>query len=164
MKLPIRTKSSSIAFRLRSFGVVDAALNTQTGEPVAILNGRYAPPPAGDDAPANREGGIIVDYQGVFANLGTDLRAVQQAMVAANTAHLGQLARIVALQERRSSLTQGLFSRFLKARHGLEGLFGTRQGFPMLAVAGETPRDPMGLVHQVRETAALVRTRMATPP
>ncbi len=90
-------------------------------------------------------------------NLGTELRSAQQGMVAANTAHVGQLARIVALQDQRDSLSQGLLGRFLKARHGLEGLFGTRQGFPMLAVAGDTPRDPTGLVHQVRETVDFLR-------
>ncbi len=101
---------------------------------------------------ASREGEIVIDYQGVFDNLGTELRAAKQGMVAANTVHLGQLARIVALQERRTDLKQGLFSRFSKARHGLESFFGARRAFPMLAVDGETPRDPMGLVHQVRET------------
>ncbi len=165
MKLPVRTKSSSIAFRSRSFSVVDAAFETQADEAIAILNRRYAPPPDGGDAPANLEGEVIVDYTGVFDNLGSELRTAHQGMVAANTVHLGQLAQIVALQERRSSLTEGLFGRFLKARHGLEGLFGTRQGFPMLAVAGETPRDPRGLVNQVRETVDfLQKPKVELPP
>ena len=150
MKLPVRTKSSSIAFRSRSFSVVDAAFATQVDQAITILNRRYAPP--GDDAPVNDEGGIIVDYAGVFGNLSTELRSAHQGMVAANTAHLAQLACIVALQERRTGLAKGLITRFLRVRHGLEGFFGARHGFPMLAVAGDTPRDPVGLVHQVRET------------
>ena len=164
MKLPIRTKNTSIAFRRRTFGVVDAALNTpaQAGEAAEILNARYAPPDGADAPPA--DGVIAVDHHGVFANFGTELRSAHEGMVAANTAHVGQLARIVALQEQRDALSKGLLSRFLKARHGLEGLFGTSQGFPMLAVAGETPRDPTGLVHQVRETVDfLLQPKVARP-
>ncbi len=156
MKLPVRTKSSSIAFRSKSFSVVDAARATQGDQAITILNRRYAPP-GGDDGPVNNEGGIIVDYAGVFANLGTELRSAHQGMVAANTVHLGQLARIVALKERRASLTKGLITRFLRVRHGLEGFFGAHQGFPMLAVAGDTPRDPVGIVHQVRETVDFLK-------
>ncbi len=151
MKTPVRTKNSSIAYRLRSFSVVDAALYTQSGEAVAFLNSHYAPPTGGDGS-ADPAGTIVVDYQGVFTNLGTELRAAKDGMVAANTVHLGQLARIVDLQKQRTNLKQGLFDRFFKVRHGLESFFGSGQGFPMLAVDGETPRDPMGLVNQVRET------------
>ena len=73
-------------------------------------------------------------------------------MHAANKDHLGKLALIVDLQKRRDALNDQLFGRYFKARHTLETLFGRERGFEMLAVDGETPRDPTGLIHQVRST------------
>ena len=97
------------------------------------------------------------DYQHFFDNLQTELEQARRAIVTANTAHVGQLARIVALKEGRKELKSSLFSRFYKVRHGLESFLGAGQGFPILAVDGDTPRDPMGLINQVRETVDFLR-------
>ncbi len=84
--------------------------------------------------------------------------------ISANSAHLGQLARIVDLKGRRDGLTGTLAGRFFKARHTYETLFGSDQRFPVLAISGDTPTDPTGLVAQVRDTVGfLVDPKVATP-
>ncbi len=145
---PIKTKRSSIASRERTFRVVNAALGTHTGQAAEILNNRYATGPPTSDPPIDG----VVDYQIVFANLGGDLTAARREMHEANTAHLGQLALIVDQQKKRDGLFDELFGRYFKARHGLESFFGKSLGFEMLAVTGDTPRDPTGLINQVRQT------------
>ncbi|MCP3959129.1 MAG: hypothetical protein GY719_14865 [bacterium] len=142
---PIKTKSTSIASRERTFRVVNAALDTHTGEATEILNDHFAPDPVVD-------GQAVTNYRTVFADLGSELRKARQTMLSANTTHLGQLALIVDLRKQRDGLQEVLFDRYFKARHTIETLYGKSQGFELLAVSGETPRDPTGLVNQVRET------------
>lgn len=91
-------------------------------------------------------------YREVFAHLAVELAGVKDGMISANTVHLGQLALIVDFKERRDDRNSTLFRRFLKARHTLEALFGSDKRFPVLAITGDTPDDPTGLVAQVRET------------
>ena len=78
-------------------------------------------------------------------------------MLVANHAHLGQLAVIVDLQKRRDRLQLALFGRYYQARHTLESLFGRQRGFEVLAVDGDTPRDPTGLINQVRSTSTFLQ-------
>ncbi|MEE8524149.1 MAG: hypothetical protein V3T72_09485 [Thermoanaerobaculia bacterium] len=148
MKTPIMTKPSSIDARLREFGVVDAAVETHGNDGADLLNTRYA---AGDGEPA-------VDYHIVFANLGGELRSARDAMIAANGAHLGVLAGIVGMRKQRDTLNKELSGRFQKARHTLEKLADPGQGFELLAVSGDTPRDPTGLVRQVRATVGFLES------
>ncbi len=147
---PIKTKQTSFAFRERTFRIVHAAVETHGGEAAIVLNDLWS-------AAAARAEGQAVDYQRVFADLGGELERVRQAMLVANRVHLGQLALIVDLQKRRDAFNLGLFDRYYQARHTLESLFGRQRGFEVLAVDGETPRDPTGLVHQVRSTVTFLQ-------
>jgi len=65
------------------------------------------------------------------------------------------------LRKQRDTLNQQLFNRFKKARHTLENLAESDQGFELLAVTGKTPRDPTGLVRQVRASAAFLASPVA---
>ena len=86
-------------------------------------------------------------------------------MISANTAHLGQLARIVELQEQRDGMKSALSRRFRKVRHTFGSLYGPDQSFPVLAASGKTPRSPTGLVVQVRETVAFFeKPSLELPP
>ena len=146
---PIKTKPTSLAFRERTFRIVHAAAESpKAGEAAVILNQRFAPPQAIEDD----EGQSAADYRFVFGDLSAELKRVREAMHAANKTHLGQLALIVDLQKRRDNLNDQLFNHYFKARHSLEALFGRERGFEVLAVDGDTPRDPTGLINQVRST------------
>ncbi len=122
MSTPVTTKPSSIASRLRSFRVVYAALTVQSSEAVSELDQREAAAlaasrtPAGEPALDALEGG---DYQRIFRHLASELAATKDQMTAANSVHLGQLARIVELRERRDGSKAALSSRFLKIRQTL---------------------------------------------
>lgn len=144
MRNPIKTDDRTIAGRLRSFDEVDAAIQTQGGQAGARLNRKLGPQTAAAE-PA-------VDYRLVLRDLGNELRAAREEMVAADTTHQGQLARVTGLGERRDALSQDLFSTFIRDRHTLENLYGSVRGFAVVGVAGPTLRDPMGLVKQVRQT------------
>ncbi len=144
MKNPIKTLDRTIAARTRAFTVVSAAIRAPGAEAGDILNARYAP--------ASPDGPPAADYHQVLADLGGDLTAAHQVMLAVNTSHQGQLARLVELGERRDQLTGGLFDHFIKVRHSLENVYGGTRGFTVVGVAGPTLRDPSGLVKQVRET------------
>ncbi len=149
MYKPVTTKPGSIASRERTFRVVNATLGTQTGQAAEILNGRFAPGTPIEGAP---EGAQLADYRVVFTDLGGELGKARQEMHAANTAHLGQLAMVVDLQKQRQELFEQLFARYSKVRHGLDSFYGKGQGFETLAITGDTPRDPTGLIQQVRQT------------
>ncbi len=149
MATPTTTRPSSIASRLKSFGVVHAALRVQSGEAVSELDRRKA-------------GGA--SYRETFAHLAAELSAAKADMVSANSSHLGRLAEVVDLRQRRDALKGALYSRFGKVRHVFETLYGSRRGFPVLAVSGRTPRHATGLVAQVRETAGfLAKPRVELP-
>lgn len=145
-----KTKHSSLAFRERTFRIVHAAAETHSGEAGGILNQRYA------RVQAAAEGQSATDYRLVLTDLGGELEQARQTMLSANHAHLGQLALIVDLQKQRDTLNLGLFDRYYQARHTLESLFGRERGFEVLAVDGETPRDPSGLITQVRSTVTFL--------
>ncbi len=147
---PIKTKQSSLAFRERTFRIVHAEAGSHFGEAAGILNNLYAP------TRALTEDQVTTDYQLVLTDLDGDLVHARQAMISANHAHLGQLALIVDLQKRRDELNLGLFDCYYKTRHTLETLFGRQRGFEVLAVDGETPRDPSGLITQVRSTVTFL--------
>ncbi len=168
MPTPVTTKPASIASRLKSFGAVHAALNTQSTEAVTELGHRQAATLAGGRTGTGEPALLAVesgDYQRVFAHLAGELEGAKDQMISANSAHLGQLARIVELKARRAGLTGALSGRFLKVRNTFETLYGSHQGFPVLAVSGRTPRSPTGLVAQVRETAAfLAEPKVELPP
>ncbi len=156
MKDPIKTEDRTIATRMRSYDVVTAAIRAHGGDAAGILGVRYAP--ASEGAPP------AADYNLVLANLGAGLTASYQEMLAVNTGHQGQLARIVALAERRDALTSSLFDHFIKVRHSLENIHGGIRGFTVVGVAGSTLRDPSGLVKQVRETVDfLAHPKVALP-
>lgn len=165
---PIKTKRRSIAFRERTYRVVDATLVTHTEEAADILNRRWAPDPAISEHVARHSRANetqVTDYRAVFADLGHELQQARREMLLANTVHLGQLAVIVDLQKRRDGLFEGLFSRYFKARHTLETNYGRLQGFEVLAVSGDTPRDPTGLIQQVRQTVEFLRRpKVELPP
>lgn len=150
MYKPIKTKGSSIAFRERTFRIVHAAVGTHGGDAAGILNVRWL------SAPALAAGGMVSDYGQVFADLGRELEQSRARMLDANNAHLGQLAILIDLQKRRDELNLQLFDRFYKGRHTLESLYGRTRGFEVLAVDGETPRDPSGLIQQVRSTVTFL--------
>ncbi len=147
---PIKTKQTSFAFRERTFRIVHAAVDTHGGGAAMILNDRWAP------AQAPEGGQPVTDYRLVFADLGDELGRARQAMLSTNHAHLGQLALIVDQQKQRDALSPALFDRYYQARHTLESLFGRQRGFEVLAVDGETPRDPTGLINQVRSTVTFL--------
>ncbi len=164
MTTPITTKPSSIASRLKSFGVVHAALTTHSGEAVDTLAQRKAPLAAGRAADEPVTGATTSDWE-IFALLAGDLEMAKAGMISANTVHLGQLALIVDLKERRDGLTGTLFNRFSKARRIFETLHGADRRFPVLAISGDTPSDPTGLVAQVRDTVGFLEVpKVAAPP
>ncbi|MCP3959379.1 MAG: hypothetical protein GY719_16135 [bacterium] len=142
MKTPQRTEDRTLAGKLRSYDVVSAAIKTHGGQAADILNADRSTP----------EGEPVLDYRPVVADLGDRLDVAQQQMLAANTPHLGQLARVVELQDRRDEIKKQLLAAFTPARHTLENLYGSARGFTTVGVAGETLRDPRGLVKQVRDT------------
>ncbi len=167
MTTPVTTQPSSIASRLKSFGVVHAALRVQSGEAVGELDPRKATTlargrrSAGDSA-IRRIGDA--SYRQVFAHLVAELEVAKAEMISANSSHLGRLAQVVELQGRRDDLKRALYSRFVKVRQTYETLYGSHRGFPVLAVSGRTPRHATGLVAQVRETAGfLAQPRVELP-
>jgi len=166
MSTPITTKPSSIASRLKSYGVVHAALTVHSGEAVSELARRKAATLAAG-RPADEpvlQAAEDTSYREFFTHLAGELEAAKAQMIAANTTHLGQLARIVDLKGRRDGLTGTLSGRFFKARHTYETLFGSDLSFRVLAISGDTPTDPTGLVAQVRDTAGfLADPKVATP-
>ena len=166
-KAPVTTKPSSINSRLKSFGVFHAALGTQSSGASEELDQRRRLTLAANLALADEPAAQITEpasYQEIFAHLAAELTEAKDGMISANTAHLGQLARIVDLKERRDELNLTLFSRFLKARHTVETLFGSDKRFPVLAITGDTPDDPTGLVAQVRETVGFFRDPKVETP
>lgn len=166
-KTPITTKPSSITSRLKSYGVVHAALGTQSSGASVELDQRRKLTLAANRALADESAAQITEsanYHEIFAHLAAELTEAKDGMISANTTHLGQLAFIVDLKERRDELNNNLFSRFLKARHTVETLFGSDKRFPVLAITGDTPDDPTGLVAQVRETVGFLRDPKVKTP
>ncbi len=164
---PVTTKISSIASRLRSFGVVHAALSIQSDGASKELDQRQKLALVATQALADEPTVPITapaGYLEIFAHLAAELVAAKEGMISANTVHLGQLALIVDLKERRDALTSALFSRFFKARRTFETLFGSDKRFPVLAITGDTPDDPTGLVAQVRETVGFLRDPKVQTP
>ena len=142
MKTPQRTEDRTLAGKLRSYDVVSAAIGTHGGQAADILNADQATP----------EGQPALDYRPVVADLGARLDLAKQRMIAANKTHLGQLARVVELQDRRDGNKKQLLAAFTPARHLLENLYGSTRGFTTVGVTGKTLRDPRGLLKQVRDT------------
>ncbi len=165
MPTPITTKPSSFASRLKSFGVVHAALTTHSGKAVHELAQRQAALAAcrAADEPVLDATADTSTWE-FLALLAGDLEGAKAGMVSANAAHLGQLALIVELKERRDSLTRNLFSRFSRTHRIFETLHGSDRRFPLLAISGDTPSDPTGLVAQVRDSVGfLEEPKVSTP-
>ncbi len=164
---PVTTKPSSIASRLRSFGVVYAALMIQSGEAADELALRKAAALAtglepGDEP--NLQPEEDTTYHELFAHLAGELTMAKTEMLSANSTHLGQLAHIVDLKSQRDGQTGSLSGKFFKARHTFETLYGSDRRFEVLGISGETPTDPTGLVAQVRETVGFLEDpKVATP-
>ena len=146
MTTPQRTEDRTLAAKLRSYDVVAAAIRTHGGHAAETLNGD----------PATPEGESAKDYRPVFSDLGDRLDAVREAMLAANSTHLGQLARVADLMARRDDLKNQLLKAFTPARHTLENLYGSTCSFTIVGVAGSTLRDPRGLIKQVRDTVGFL--------
>ena len=164
---PVTTKPTSFTTRLRSYGVVHAALAIQSSGASEELDQRQRLALAATRALADEPAAQITEpagYQEIFVHLADELTAAKDSMISANTVHLGQLALIVDLKERRDELKGTLFNRFLKARHTIETLFGSDKRFPVLAITGDTPDDPTGLVAQVRETVGFLRDPKVKAP
>jgi hypothetical protein len=163
---PVTTKPSSIASRLRSYGVVYAALTTQSPEATTVLAARRATMLAAD-SPADEpvlDASEDTTYRELFDHLAHELEMAKTGMISANSTHLGQLAQIVDLKSQRDGQTGNLSGRFFKTRHTFETLYGSDQRFAVLAISGDTPDDPTGLVAQVRETVGFLEDpKVATP-
>lgn len=144
--MPVTTKPSSIASRLKSFGALHAALTMPSAGPATA--------------------GPVLDatYRELFAHGAAELGMAKAEMISANTAHLGQLARIVDLKARRDRLTDALYSRFVKVRRLFEVHYGSNRRFSVLGISGATPADPTGLVAQVRDSAGFLREPKVTTP
>lgn len=147
MKTPQNTQDRTFAAKLRSYDVVSAAIQTHGGGAADVLNGRRSGAVAGREA---------FDYRLVFGDLGAKLASAKQEMLSANAIHLGQLAKVSDLQQRRDELKDELLAKFTPTRHTLENLFGSVRGFTVVGVAGDTLRDPQGLVKQVRDTVGFL--------
>ena len=164
---PVTTKPSSIASRLRSFGAVYAALTIQSGEAADELALRKAAALAAGLEPGaepNLRPEADTGYHEFFTHLARELEMAKTEMISANSTHLGQLARIVDLKSRRDGQTGNLSGRFFKTRHTFETLYGSDRRFAVLAISGDTPTDPTGLVAQVRETVGFLEDpKVATP-
>ena len=159
MTTPTTTQPSSITSRLKSFGVVHAALRVQSGEAVSELDRRKAAVRArGRRSAGDSAFDHIGDagYRQIFAHLAAELSSAKAGMTSANSIHLGRLAQVVELQGRRDALKGALYDRFVKVRRTYETHYGSHRGFPVLAVSGRTPRHATGLVAQVRETAGFL--------
>ncbi len=167
MSTPITTKPSSIASRKKSFGVVHAALTIHSGEAVNVLGQRrVATIPAGQPAAEEAVLRNVEDksYQEIFTHLADELKTAKEDMISANTAHLRQLALIVDLKQRRDSQSDTLLDRFLKARHTFETLYGSEKRFPVLAISGDTPTEPSGLIVQVRDSVSFLEDPKVETP
>ena len=166
MPTPITTKPSSIASRLKSFGVVHAALTTHSSEATGVLARRKA---AARAARQTMDESVLEatednTYRELFSHLADELEVAKTEMISANTTHLGQLALIVDLKERRDGLTGILYSKFSKTRRTFETLFGSGRRFPVLAISGDTPSTPTALVAQVRDSVGFLEDpKVATP-
>lgn len=167
MSTPTTTKPSSIASRKKSFGVVHAALTIHSDEAVSVLGQRRVAPVTADQ-PAAEEAALrnVEDrsYQEIFAHLADELATAKEDMITANTAHLHQLALIVDLKGRRDTQADTLLDRFLKARHTFETLYGSEQRFPVLAISGDTPTEPTGLIVQVRDSVSFLEDPTVKAP
>ncbi len=166
MSTPITTKPSSIASRKKSFGVVHAALTIHSGEAVNVLGQRRVATISGQ--PASEEAALRnvedTSYREIFAHLADELKTAKEDMISANTGHLRQLALIVDLKRRRDAQTGTLLDRFLKARHTFETLYGSEKRFPVLAISGDTPTEPSGLIVQVRDSVNFLEDPKVEPP
>ncbi len=143
MKRPIKTLDRTIAGRMRSYDVVTAAIRATGVDAAGILETRY---------PSVPEGPPAANYHRVLTDLNGELGDAFQRMLAVNTIHQGQLAKVVELAGQRDDLTGGLVEHFVQVRHSLENLYGGVRGFTVIGVTGQTLRDPAGLLKQVRET------------
>ena len=145
MQVPIKTEDRTIAGRLRTANVVDAAMTTHGAKAADRLDVKHAARRA--------EGEPGTDYHALMeVDLRGDLSDAVGKMVAANTVHLGQLAVVNGLQEQRDAQKVELVDTFIQARHAVEHLHGVHRGFQAVGVTGPTLRDPAGLMKQVRET------------
>ncbi len=57
-----------------------------------------------------------------------------------------------------------MFRRFSKSRRIFETVYGSSRRFPVLAISGDTPSDPTGLVAQVRDTAGFLHDPTVAAP
>jgi len=78
--------------------------------------------------------------------------------------HQRKLARIQDLIDRREELGSALSGTFLKVRHSLQNLYGSRKGFVLANVSGVTPQNPRRLIQQVGQTISFLRDPVVEPP
>ena len=154
-------RTEGVFGRIQSGSAVLTAVDTDGDEAAQRLQERYAPPeppPASlEDAKTLQEFAQAFSYRKHLDNLAGDLRTAHGQLSMAEDEHQRKLALIAELGGRRDELNQELVAVFVKVRGTLESLFGSRRGFVLANVSGNSPREPRRLLQQVGQTMSFLR-------
>ncbi len=120
-----------------------------------LLTEEY-PPPVVDGEP-------LFDYGKQVQHLIHELETAENAVVAAEDAHMKQEVRVSRLRSERDQKTEANYDKLLAARQGFDGLQGAKGGFETVFVSGESPRRPKRLLVQMAQSVTLLNDPAVEP-
>ncbi len=165
-------RTEEVYGRLYSGAAVITAVETDGDEVGRLLDERYGvtppelpgEPPSLEDAKTLGELASALSYRRIVDHLKGDLGTVHTRLAWSEDQHQRKLARIQDLIDRREELGGVLSGTYLKVRHSLQSLYGSRMGFVLANVSGATPQNPRRLIQQVGQTISFLRDPVVEPP
>ncbi len=108
--------------------------------------------------PFLQEGEVIFDFLLLQRVLNRMVEASFEKMVAADKAHFDELANNIAPRMERDQLVEAVRQKLINARLIVQGLFGLERAVEIVAIDGETGRQPDLLWRQAEHTLSRLRS------
>ncbi len=141
--------SRLVVLRQRLAKTIHSALERFAEVVTPVLTGRFAPFLTEGEAP--------IDFSGLQRLLHRMAEASFEAMVAADKAHLDELANDIAPRLERDRRVAVVRQKLIDVRRMVQGLFGPARAVEVVAVEGVTARQPEHLWRQSEHTLSRLR-------
>ena len=142
--------SRLVVLRQRLANAIHAALERFSEIVSPVINERTAP--------FLQEGEVLFDFPLLQRVLGRMVEASFERMVAADKAHLDELANDIAPRMERDQWVEAVRRKLIDVRRIVQGLFGTERAVEVVAIDGRTAHQPDFLWRQAEHTLSRLRS------
>jgi hypothetical protein len=154
-------RTEEVYGRLYSGAAVITAVETDGERVGRLLDERYGVTPP---EPPDGELAEALSYRRIVEHLKGDLVTVHTRLAQVEDEYQRKLARIQDLIDRRDEVGGSLSGKYMKVRHTLESLYGSRMGFVLANVSGATPQNPRRFIQQVGQTVSFLHDPVVESP